>query len=269
MLSLMVGGAIANQLIASEPTGITRVVISSIYAIGPALLWQTIILRSYRRSKFSLSPLEPAIFLIAALFAAAITRPIVGEWLAFDLWLSRASTTNRFLTQILITGAFHVFVQYAIIRYVVWQTPAFSRRVDGVLYGLSAGMGYSAAFGLLTMLDAGGYTLLSGGLRLLTQQCAILTGSIVLGYFMGRNRFENMTFTYLGLGFGLAAFLTGFLRFAGIGLNNTRLGFDTSGFSPWPGIIVTTITLIFTIAAIYGLLKRHNALTIARLESRE
>ncbi|MBN1121532.1 MAG: hypothetical protein JXJ17_10665 [Anaerolineae bacterium] len=274
MLALMIGGAIGNQLIVSqviagEPTGTVRLVIGGLYAIGPALAWQGLILRSYRRSEFSLSPLEPAIFLIAALFAAAITRPIVGDWLAFDLWLSRASSMNRFLTRILITGAFHVFVQYAIIRYVVWQTAAFSRRMDGVLYGLSAGMGYSAAFGLLTMLDAGGYNLLSGGLRLLTQQCAMLTGSIVLGYFMGRNRFENMEFTYLGMGFALATFLTGLLRFAGIELNNTQIGFTDSGFSPWPGMIVTMIVFIASIAAIYGLLKRHNALTIARLETRE
>jgi hypothetical protein len=82
---------------------------------------------------------------------------------------------------------------------------------------------------------------------------------------LGRNRFEDLPIVYLTSGLGIAALLNGVLLYAGTELNNIRLGIDQDGFSPWPGFVFSMAVLIATYAAVYGLTRRHNALTRARL----
>jgi RsiW-degrading membrane proteinase PrsW (M82 family) len=266
LLLTIAGIGIAGQLITHEPQGTIRFIIGIGLSVLPGLAWLFFIYRNATRTHTEIPALLLIVFVLAALFAAAIVRPLLYSLINLDDWLASTTPSNRFLGSILIGGFSHAFVLYAIVRYTVWQTPAFTRRVDGVLYELAAGWGYTSAFNLLFVLDQGGLTLLNGSLRLITQTGAYLSASLIIGYFLGRNRFENLPFFYLGLGFVLAAIINGLLLYAGSELNNIRLGFDQSGFSPWPGLVVVLLVLALSFGTVYGLFRRHNALTKARLE---
>ena len=49
-------------------------------------------------------------------------------------------------------------------------------------------------------------------------------------------------------------------------LDSSSLGITQSGFSPWPGIVVSLLTLAGVFALISGLMHRQNGLIQARLE---
>jgi RsiW-degrading membrane proteinase PrsW (M82 family) len=256
---------ISAAVLKIEFEGNLRLIVSLAIAVIPALAWLFFLYSSAQRRGGDLSPLLPTIFVLAALIAAALTRPLLFELLELDLWLTRTNAINRFAGNILIAGAIHGFALYAIIRYTVWRTPTFEHRVDGIMFSLASGWGYASMMNALFVLDQGGLTLLNGGMHTLAHFGPYLSASLIIGYFLGRNRFEDLPFYYLTAGMVLAMIVNGMLLYAANELNVTRLRITADGFAPWPGFIANMLTLVLVYAGIYGLLRRHNKLTRARI----
>jgi predicted nucleic acid-binding Zn ribbon protein len=267
---LIVGIAVANVLFGVEPTGTARLILSTSIAVLPALIWLGLLYWYTTAGDATVSALVPTVFVLSALIAAAVTRPLLYDLIDLDTWLARASASERFVSSILLGSSTHAFLLYAIVRYTVWQTPVFEHRTDGVMFALVAAWGYAAAFNGLWVIDQGGLSMLNGNLRIITQTCAFLISALIIGYFLGRNRFEELAFYYLSAGMGLAAILGGLMLYTGTELNNIRVSVvGADGYSPWPGLVVNLIALGLTFAAVFGLIHRHNALTQARLEQAE
>jgi RsiW-degrading membrane proteinase PrsW (M82 family) len=264
---LIVGIAVANVLFGVEPVGTARLITGVAIAVFPALIWLGLLYWYTTAGGATVSALVPTVFVLSALIAAAVTRPLLYDLIDLDSWLAQASAAERFLTNILVVSSLHTFLLYAIVRYTVWRTPVFERRTDGVMFALVAAWGYAAAFNSLWVIDQGGLSMLNGNLRIVTQTCAFLISALIIGYFLGRNRFEELAFYYLGAGMGLAAILGGLLLYAGTELNNIRVSVvGADGYSPWPGLVVNLLVLALAFAGVFGLIRRHNALTRARLE---
>ncbi len=265
ILSTIAGVAVADLVLPASVSNSPQLLSSSTIALLPALAWLIFLYRSARTTHIDIPSSLLAVFSLAALIAAAVVYPLLNQLLDLYGWLGRTTSANRFLGNILIGGFCHALVLYAIVRYTVWPTSAFIHRSDGMLFSLAASLGYAVTLNLLFIFNLGGVTLLNGGLRLITQMSAHLASSTIIGYFLGRNRFEDMPVYYLPSGLVLGAAINGLLLYAGAELNNTQLSFAQSGFSPWPGLALNIIVLILTFAGVAGLLKRHNALTRARL----
>jgi RsiW-degrading membrane proteinase PrsW (M82 family) len=264
-LLMIVGLVIANQL--WPDTGdFAKLLVSAAVSLLPAAIWLLTLFRSTPRLPGGLSNSVVIIFVLSALLAAAISRPLLLEVVNVDDWLGRTTPINRFAGNVLINGFFHAFMLYAVVRYATWNSPTFERRVDGILFELAAGWGYLTMLNLLFVFDQDALSFLNGDLRLIAQMCAFLAPSLILGYVIGRNRFEDFAFYYLSGGLVLAAGVNGLLLYAGSELNTIRLNLAQDGFSPWPGLVISLIILIVIYAVINGLLRRHNALTRARLE---
>jgi hypothetical protein len=255
-----------NQVLPAAAHSRFRLPVNLLSAIAPGLLWLGFLYRTSARYGTRISPAVLTIYIVAALLAAAIIRPFLYEFIDLDAWLAQVSTLNRLAGSVLIAGSSHAFVFYAVIRYTVWPSQVFAKRTDGVMYSIAASLGYSTALNVLTALDLGGMALLNGNLHLITQSFVFMAGGLINGYFLGRNRFEDMPFFYAGAGVALCSVLIGGLLHATTALNSTALGFRSDGFSPWPGVVVSALGLIITFLAAHGLLDRHNSLTRARLE---
>lgn len=266
LMAVVVVIAVAGMLFNVEVAGRPRIVLGVALSILPGLMWLFFLTRLAAARQVEVSPLLPTVYVLSALIAVAVAHPLVYEVIDLDTWLAQATPANRLLANILLGGSIHAFLLYAIIRYTVWQTPAFERRVDGIMFALVAAWGYAATFNTIFVLDYGGVSLVNGSFRLLSQTFAFLVPGLILGYFLGINRFEDRPFYYLAIGVALAAFTNGFLLYAGVELNNIRVNLSADGFSPWPGLLLTLGALLVTYAAVFGLLRRENALTRARLE---
>jgi len=267
MALLSIGLGILGQLV-GEVEGIPRAVFSIALAFLPAVVWLFLLYRTARGLELEVPTSIPTIFLLSILIAAALVRPVIFELIDIDNWLATTTASNRFFGNVLMRGFIHAFFLYAVIRYSVWRTPLFEQRSDGVLYTLTAGWGYASTLTLLSVLDQNTLIVLHAGLRMLALQCAYLAPGILMGYFLGRNRFENMPIYYLSLGLVTSAVVSGLLLYAGTELDNTRVNLITDGYSPYPGIVFSYLLLILVTSAVYGLINRHNALTRARMANR-
>ena len=257
-LSLLVGEAIQQSTQA-------KIIIGIGVTIAPALVWMGLLYLLAGKQRPILSPLLPTVFVLGILTAAAATRPFLLEVLEYYQWLTRVNATNRFLGSILIGGFVHTFILYAVVRYTVWRTIAFDRRIVAILYALAASWGYGITFNLLEVFDRGGMAILNGGLREIAQLAAFLCTGLVIGYLLARSRFEDLPFFFLSAGMIGAAGFNGLLLYAITELNKTSLSLEQDAFSPWPGAIVGLLILIVTYAAVFGLLRRQNTLIAARL----
>jgi RsiW-degrading membrane proteinase PrsW (M82 family) len=246
-----------------------QVIPNIVSALLPSLVWLLLIIRLYSQDQIDISPLMPTVFVLGALLAAAIVRPLLHDLLELDDWFSRTNGTNRFAGSVLVEGAINALALYAIVRYTVWRTPNFARRTDGPLFAIAAGWGYGSMFALLFVLDRSGVTIMNGTLRTVSQLFAYLASALIIGYALGRSRFEELPIYYLAAGVGLAAFINGLMLYGSTELNNTGLGIGEQGFSPWPGLVFSLLALILVYAAVFGLTRRHNALTRARQERHE
>ncbi len=236
-----------------------------ILATIPSAAWILIVYRTSRTTGINRSSSLPTLFVAGILVAAAISRPLLFELIGIEAWLGATTAANRFLGDILVHGFFHSFMLYAIVRYLVWQTPMFTRRSDGILYTLSAAWGYAPMLVILTTFNFGQLALQSGSLFVASRVLAYLVPAPIIGFFLGRNRFEDMPVYYLSAGIALAAFLCGLTLYAGTELNNIRLNLAQDGYSPWPGLVFSIVTTMGVLAAVAGLMTRHNSLTRARL----
>lgn len=266
---LVLALVIISQFGIGSETEVGRLALSTAVASIPVAAWFGFLFRSAARSGPEVSPLLPTITIFAGLLAAAVVRPILFDLLDMRYWLAGLSPSGRFAANITLNGFVHTTALYTLIRYTVWRTPAFAHRVDGPLFALGAGLGYGAMLSLLVMLEDGSVTPLNGGLGIISQICAYLAPALTLGYFLGRNRFEDLPAYFMPAGLALAAGECGLMLYAGHELNSTRLSISQDGFSPWPGLIFSLALLVITYAAVFGLLRRHNALTRARLRSKD
>lgn len=263
---IVLGLAIGNEIVRDQPGAATLLGTGLLISTLPAFVWLIFLYRIGARAQFHLSLLPITLFVLAALLSAAATRPFLHDIVNFDAWVGRATISNRFWGTILLSGFTHTFMLYVLIRYIAWSSLAFVRRTDGVMYAMAASWGYASVFNILFAIDLGQPALLNGGLRLIAHLCTFLSTGLILGYFLGRNRFENLPIYYLSIGVILAATVNGFLLYAGSSLNSIGLGLTQSGFSPWPGLALNIAVLAFTYSSVYGLSQRQNALTKARIE---
>jgi RsiW-degrading membrane proteinase PrsW (M82 family) len=266
LAAMLVALAIGSQVSPETFGSVTPPSTGILFVVFPVLVWFAALYRIGARIQFRLTALPVTIFVLAALLSAAVTRPFLHSIVNLDTWLGQTTSTNRLMGDILLNGFTHTFTIYALMRYIVWDSPAFARRTDGVMFALAASWGYATLVNILYVIDLGGVTLLNGGLRLITQLCTFLVTGLILGYFLGRNRFEDMPVYHLSVGLILSATVNGFLLYAGSALNLTSLSLTQSGFSPWPGVALSMGILILSFTTIRGLLQRQNALTQAKLE---
>lgn len=269
MAILTAATGITGSVLAETLAGTPSMILSMGLALLPGLIWLGLLFRIAARHGTPVSPLLPTLFILGALLAAAATRPLLYDLIGVPGWLARTTASNRLSGNILLNGFMTAFALYAIVRYTVWRTPAFSHRVDGPMFAVAAAWGYGSMFALLFVLDQEQIALLNGGLRIIVILCAYITPGFILGFFLGRNRFEDMPIYYLTSGVSLAAVINGFLLYAGVELNNVSPSISNDGYSPWPGIAISTVTLAATFAAVLGLISRHNSLTRGRLEGKE
>jgi RsiW-degrading membrane proteinase PrsW (M82 family) len=226
-------------------------------AIVPALIWLFAFLQQDR-----LEP-EPkryvfGVFILGALLAQAVGQPLIRDFFGIQNWASGNALVN-ILASILIAGFIQEFLKYAAVRYTVFYSGEFDERVDGIIYGAAAGLGYATMLNVQYIISNGGVDLGIGVMRVATTALAQASFAGVVGYFLGIAKFERKGPLWLPLGLTLAAVLNGVVSYV-LG-QVTRLG--GFSFNPWYGLVVAVIIAGGTFYALFMLIRRLNAATLA------
>ena len=200
-------GLIPQPGLKGEPLLLVGIVL----ALIPALLW---LIFFYQQDRKEPEPKRVVlrVFLLGALVASGAGLPIVRdlfrveEWLPVNPWLRLAGL-------ILIVGFTQESLKYATIRYTVFPTADFDNRMDGIIYGVAAGLGYATALNLAYVLSNQGVVLFVGSLRIVDNALAQASFTAVTGYFLAGARYGGKPVWWVPAGLTLAATLNGVVAF--------------------------------------------------------
>jgi len=201
------------------------------------------------------------VFLLGALMAQAVDNPLLRDAFQVQRWLPQ-SFLGGLLGSILVVGFVQEFLKYAVVRYSVYPLAEFDERIDGVIYGTAAGLGYATMLNLNYVVASGGVNLQAGVIRIVVTALAQASFAGLSGYFLGRAKFEEEPVWWLPAGVTLAAPLNGLFTWLRGELTTTSLQLSGGGFNPWPGLILATIMAAGVLGALYYLMQRASAMAL-------
>ena len=175
-------------------------------AIAPVIV---IIIYIYAQDKYEKEPkkLLFACFLMGAILSIIFTffiSYIMGYF--FEL-PDRYSVFQNFIKAFIVVALVEEFSKYIFVRYYAQPKEAFNEPYDGIVYAVMVSMGFAATENIL-YVSTGGYEVAI--LRAFTAIPAHATFGILMGYYMGKAKFDPQNKKVLNLtGLFLAIFFHG------------------------------------------------------------
>lgn len=237
-------------------SGPALIAVGLLLALVPAAVW---LLVFYLQDRAEPEPKQYlfGVFILGLLLAAAVGQPLIREVFRVNEWASD-SLGLRLLAGITIVGAIQEFLKYAAVRYSIFRSAEFDERIDGIIYGAAAGLGYATYLNVDYVLSNGGVDLGVGAVRIAVIALAQASFAGVTGYFLGRAKFENRGPFWLPVGLLLAAVLNGVVT--------TLLSEITrTGLRPTPlnGLVLAAVVAAVTFAVLFAVMRRGSRPTPA------
>jgi len=234
----------------------TLIVVGVVLAIVPSAVW---LFFFYRQDRLEPEPKAriAAVFLLALLLADALGLRMINDWFQVRAW-APADTTISLLASILIVGFTWQAITYAAVRLIVYNTPEFDERMDGIVYGTVAGLGIATLLNLNYVLDNSGVALAPGIIHVATTALAQASFSGLLGYFMAEAKFEHKPIWWVPLGLFIAAVLNGLFSwlFSEVSANGLTV-------SPWRSLLLGVVVALAVFALLLALMRRAMQETLA------
>jgi len=249
-------GLVALIVSLTKPSleGGALVVVGFVLALVPALLWLAFF---YVQDVREPEPkqLVLAVFVLGALLAQAVGVPLIEDVFHVSRWLP-AGVLYHVLGSILVVGFIQQFLIYAAVRYSVFNAAEFDERVDGVIYTTAAALGYATLLNIRFVVQSGGVDLVAGIIRIAITAMALASFSGLMGYFLGRCKFEDEPVWWMPSGLALAAVLNGVFNYVRGEITTTAVQLGGGGYNPWPGLILAAAVAVVTFAILFWLIHR-------------
>ncbi len=234
--------------------GTALMVVGVILALVPAIVWLGLFyLQDVREPEPK--QLVLSVFVLGALVARAVGIPLIEEVFRASQWLT-TSTLSHILGAILVVGFTQQFLVYATVRYSVYHSAEFDERVDGIIYATAAALGYATMVNVEYVVQSGGLDLASGIFRIAVTALALASFGGLVGYFLGRCKFEEEPLWWMPAGLALAAVLDGLFTYFRGEVTTTAIGLQGGGYNPWPGLILGALVAAVTFGVLFYLIQR-------------
>jgi len=235
--------------------GPALLVVGNVLSLVPAILWLAIF---YIQDVREPEPkrLVLGVFLLGALLAQAVGNLVTEDLFHTSQWMASGGPLYHILAAILIVGFTEQFLVYAAVRYTVYRSPEFDERIDGIIYGTAAALGYATVLNIGFVVGGGGLDLVSGVIRIAVTAMAMASFGGVVGYFLGRCKFEDEPLWWMPAGLALAALLDGLFIYVRGEITTTAVGLGGGGYTPWPGLILGAVVAGVTFGGLFYLLNR-------------
>ena len=217
-------------------TPTTLVITGILMALIPAAIWLAFF---YRRDRLEPEPksLVLQMVILGSLLASAVGLPVVNGLFAVPTWLSSSPAWAQLLGGIFIVGMTQEFLKYAAVRFTVYYAPDFDESIDGIIYTTAVAIGFAVVLNINFVVSSGGVDLGSGAIRMVLTTLAQASFAGVVGYFLGRMKFEKRPLWWMPLGLMVAAALNGLFYFLRGSLSQGSLGTVNS----WLGLLLAAV----------------------------
>jgi RsiW-degrading membrane proteinase PrsW (M82 family) len=261
LFAALVAGLFGYVLTDFKLTGTGLFVAGIIMALVPALIW---LMAFYLQDRLEPEPKSFVIgvFLLGAILAVGVGQPLIRNVFGVQNWTGNNLVVDL-LAAILIVGFTQEFLKYAAVRYTVYFTREFDERVDGIIYGAAAGLGYATMLNIQYITTNGGVDMAVGVMRVVTAALAQASFAGITGYFIGIAKFERKGPFWLPLGITIAAILNGVVSFL-LGQVTRISGLS---FNPWYALVLAVVVAGITFVLLFNLIRRLNAATLAAAQA--
>ncbi|MHB9032794.1 MAG: PrsW family intramembrane metalloprotease [Anaerolineae bacterium] len=249
VMALVIVFALLVQLAASwlditlGPSGMLAA--SIVLTVIPVALWMT--------AFYLLDRDEPeprtyvlGILLLGGFAALTVGNPIVRNLFRVQEWIGLTPWYVQLLASVFIVGFVQEYCKYAVVRYTIFFNREFDERIDGIIYGAAAGLGFGSILAVQHLIQAGGAQLGVAAVRIAITTLAQASFGGFTGYFIGRAKFDNMGKWWLPAGLSLAALLNGLVTWI-LGEVSTQ----GLAFTPLYSLVAAGVTalVVFTFLA--------------------
>jgi RsiW-degrading membrane proteinase PrsW (M82 family) len=225
-------------------------------ALVPALLWLAFFYQQDRKEP------EPKrailrVFLLGALLASGAGLPILRDFFRVEEWL-QGSVWLRLAGLILVVGFTQEFLKYAAVRYTVFPTSDFGNRVDGIVYGVTAGLGYALVHNIEYVLSNHGVILFVGSIRMVDTALAQAGFAAVTGYFLAGAKYGGRPVWWVPVGLTSAAVLNGFVGFLRQEVSVRGLTYD-----PLNALFLSIGFVVVALGVLFAIIRRAEQRSIS------
>ena len=250
----IVVAVIADNLPQLDQTAL--IIVGVILAAIPTAWWLVFF---YREDQLEPEPKSKIaeVFFVALLVTYAVGLPLINGFFQYRLW-SGINQTTSLLAHILIIGFTYMGIVYLAVRSMVWATTEFDERMDGVVYGTTAGLGVATLLNLYHIVNNAGVALGPGVIYVVTTALAHASFGGLLGYFMAEAKFEHRPLWWVPAGLTLSAILQGVFIWLINEVSANGLSVD-----PWRSLVAGVIVALLAFAALVALMRHATRLTLA------
>ncbi len=233
----------------------TLIIVGLFLAVVPTAMW---LVYFYKEDQLEPEPKMKiaGVFLLALLLTDVFGLRLINDVFHFQVW-TQTNRVTSLLASILIIGFTFETIKYAAVRAVVYATEEFDERMDGVVYGTTAGLGVATLLNLHHIIDNQGVALAPGVIHVVTTALAQASFGGLMGYFMAQAKFEHKPIWWVPLGISFAAVLDGLFTWLIDEVSVTGLTVD-----PWRSLLLGLIVAMASFLALVALMRRANALTL-------
>lgn len=230
-----------------------------ILALLPAVVWLAFF---YRQDRLEPEPrtMVIGVFVLGLLVATAVATPIIDRVFDVGSWLS-TSPIVHLAGGILVIGAVQEGLKYLVLRLSVYGSREFDERTDGIIYGTAVGLGFATALNVGFVVGSGGVDLGTGAIRIVLTSLAHASFGGVIGYFLGRQKFELRPIWWMPAGVALAATLNGSFFFLRSTVARGTIDDPLNSVAPWVGLALAAMLAGATTIALARLTRREIART--------
>ena len=228
-------------------------------AVVPTALW---LIYFYRQDRLEPEPKAKIaqVFLLALLLTDAVGLRVIDDWFQVSSWAA-TSTATSLLAAILIRGFTLQAITYIAVR-LVYATPEFDERMDGIVYGTVAGLGIATLINLHYIVDNQGVALAPGVIQVVTTALAQASFGGLMGYFVAQAKFEHKPTWWVPLGVAVAAILNGLFSWLIGEVSAAGLTVE-----PWRSLALGMAVALATFAVLIALMRRVTQVTLSRSQA--
>jgi len=252
------------QVLGVQFTPTSLLLVGVLLSLAPAALWLVFF---YRQDLHEPEPkvMVARVFLLGALLAAALDRPLISGLFQTQDWL-RSDALTHILGSILVVGFIQEFLKYAAVRYSVYDSVEYDERTDGVIYATAAGLGYATVLNVAFVIEGGGVALGAGVIRIVVTALAHASFAGVSGYFLGRAKFESEPIWWMPAGLTLAAVLNGVFFYVRDEVTRGSISVTGGAVNAWTGLALAAVLAAVTTLVVAWLVRRDLTAVLRRAE---